>query len=80
ALPRARRPASQGSVERLDGYLETNFEPGRRFAPELDFALQLDNWRMSGSSLNFGGDHSRLTSHGNGLGDLLTIEVGGGDE
>jgi hypothetical protein len=31
-------------VERLQGYLETNFEPGRRFANHLDFQLQLDAW------------------------------------
>src|SRR6188472_397305 len=33
---------AKGAVERLQGYLETNFEPGRRFANELDFQLQLD--------------------------------------
>ena len=31
-------------VERLQGYMETNFEPGRRFANHLDFQLQLDAW------------------------------------
>jgi transposase len=35
---------AKGAVERLQGYLETNFEPGRRFANELDFQLQLDRW------------------------------------
>lgn len=35
---------SKGAVERLQGYLETNFEPGRRFANHLDFQLQLDAW------------------------------------
>ena len=35
---------ARGCVERLQGYLETNFEPGRRFANELDFQLQLDAW------------------------------------
>jgi transposase len=35
---------AKGAVERLQGYLETNFEPGRRFANELDFQLQLDAW------------------------------------
>ena len=34
----------KGCVERLQGYLETNFEPGRRFANHLDFQLQLDQW------------------------------------
>jgi len=37
-------PQAKGCVERLQGYLETNFEPGRRFANELDFQLQLDQW------------------------------------
>jgi hypothetical protein len=37
-------PEAKGVVERLRGYLETNFEPGRRFANELDFQLQLDAW------------------------------------
>jgi hypothetical protein len=35
---------AKGCVERLQGYLETNFEPGRRFANELDYQLQLDAW------------------------------------
>ena len=35
-------PQAKGAVERLQGYLETNFEPGRRFANELDFQFQLD--------------------------------------
>ncbi len=35
---------AKGCVERLQGYLETNFEPGRRFANQLDFQLQLDAW------------------------------------
>lgn len=37
-------PQAKGAVERLQGYLETNFEPGRRFANHLDFQLQLDGW------------------------------------
>jgi hypothetical protein len=37
-------PQAKGAVERLQGYLETNFEPGRRFANHLDFQLQLDCW------------------------------------
>ncbi len=37
-------PQAKGAVERLQGYLETNFEPGRRFANQLDFQLQLDVW------------------------------------
>jgi transposase len=37
-------PQAKGAVERLQGYAETNFEPGRRFANELDFQEQLDGW------------------------------------
>ena len=37
-------PQTKGGVERMQGYLETNFEPGRRFANHLDFQLQLDAW------------------------------------
>jgi transposase len=37
-------PQAKGAVERLQGYAETNFEPGRRFANELDFQDQLDTW------------------------------------
>lgn len=31
-------------IERWQGYLETNFEPGRRFANELDVQDQPDAW------------------------------------
>jgi transposase len=37
-------PQAKGVVERLQGYAETNFEPGRVFANELDFQDQLDGW------------------------------------
>ena len=37
-------PQAKGAVERLQGYAETNFEPGRAFANELDFQDQLDGW------------------------------------
>jgi transposase len=37
-------PQAKGAVERLQGFLETNFEPGRCFANLLDFQLQLDAW------------------------------------
>jgi transposase len=37
-------PQAKGLVERLQGYMETSFEPGRRFANEIDFAEQLDAW------------------------------------
>jgi transposase len=37
-------PQTKGVVERLQGYFETNFEPGRRFANHIDFQAQLDQW------------------------------------
>jgi hypothetical protein len=37
-------PQAKGAVERLQGYAETNFERGRRFANEPDFQDQLDAW------------------------------------
>ena len=37
-------PQAKGVVERLQGYMETSFEPGRSFANEIDFADQLDAW------------------------------------
>jgi transposase len=40
----ARDPQSKGVVERLQGYAETSFEPGRAFAGELDFQAQLERW------------------------------------
>jgi transposase len=41
---RPRDPQAKGAVERLQGYAETNFEPGRIFANEIDFQDQLDAW------------------------------------
>jgi transposase len=43
-LCEAADPQAKGVVERLQGYMETSFEPGRRFANEVDFAEQLDAW------------------------------------
>jgi transposase len=40
----AKDPQAKGVVERLQLYLESNFEPGRQFANHLDFQLQLDGW------------------------------------
>jgi transposase len=37
-------PQAKGLVERLQGYIETSFEPGRAFANQLDFQDQLDRW------------------------------------
>jgi transposase len=39
-----RDPQAKGVVERLQDFLERSFEPGRCFANELDFQLQLDTW------------------------------------
>lgn len=39
-----RDPQAKGVVERMQDFLERSFEPGRRFANELDFQLQLDDW------------------------------------
>jgi hypothetical protein len=40
----ARDPQAKGGVERLQDFMEKSFEPGRAFANELDFQLQLDGW------------------------------------
>jgi len=37
-------PQAKGIVERLQGFMEQSFEPGRSFANALDFQLQLDDW------------------------------------
>jgi transposase len=37
-------PQAKGIVERLQGYLETSFEPGRTFVNQHDFQDQLDGW------------------------------------
>ncbi len=37
-------PQAKGVVERLQDFLERSFEPGRMFANEHDFQLQLDAW------------------------------------
>lgn len=41
---RPRDPQAKGVVERWQGYAETNFEPGRLFANEIDFQDQLEAW------------------------------------
>ncbi|MGZ6638450.1 MAG: IS21 family transposase [Solirubrobacteraceae bacterium] len=35
---------AKGVIERLQGFMETSFEPGRSFANEFDFQDQLDRW------------------------------------
>jgi transposase len=37
-------PEAKGLVERANGYLETSFLPGRRFASPSDFNTQLQDW------------------------------------
>jgi len=37
-------PQAKGCVERLQDFLERSFEPGRSFANQLDYQLQLDEW------------------------------------
>jgi transposase len=41
---RPRDPESKGLVERANGFLETSFLPGRRFAGVTDFDAQLVEW------------------------------------
>jgi transposase len=48
-----RDPQSKGVVERLQGYVETSFEPGRSFVGELDFQEQLDRWFGERANLRF---------------------------
>jgi transposase len=52
-LLEARDPESKGVVERLQGYVETSFEPGRRFCSELDFQAQLDRWFSERANVRF---------------------------
>jgi transposase len=40
-------PQAKGVVERMQDFIERSFEPGRAFANELDFQLQLDDWFSS---------------------------------
>jgi transposase len=49
----ANDPQSKGVVERLQGYAETSFEPGRSFANELDFQAQLDRWFDERANVRF---------------------------
>lgn len=46
-------PESKGVVERLQGYVETSFEPGRSFAGELDYQAQLDRWFCERANVRF---------------------------
>src|SRR3954451_16275454 len=40
----ARDPEAKGVLERSHRFMRTNFEPGRSFANDFDFQLQLDGW------------------------------------
>jgi transposase len=42
---RPRDPEAKGMVERVNGFLETSFLPGRRFTSVADFDAQLTDWR-----------------------------------
>jgi hypothetical protein len=55
----AKDPQAKGVVEWLQGYLEANFEPGRRFANHLDFQLQLDAWFEKANGRAHGGLRAR---------------------
>lgn len=46
-------PQSKGVVERLQGFMETSFEPGRCFTGPLDFQEQLDRWFVERANLRF---------------------------
>jgi hypothetical protein len=54
-------PQANGAVERLHGYIESNFEPGRRFASPLDFQLQLDVWFKKANARAHNAAIDRLT-------------------
>jgi transposase len=43
-------PEAKGLVERANGYLETSFLPGRRFASPQDFNIQLQQWLVRANS------------------------------
>jgi transposase len=46
-------PEAKGVVERLQGFLETSFEPGRCFNGPLDFQEQLDRWFAERANVRF---------------------------
>lgn len=54
---RPRDPESKGVVERHNGYLETSFLPGRRFASPADFNEQFEDWLWTRANRRI---HARL--------------------
>jgi hypothetical protein len=52
-FPEPHDPQSKGVVERLQGHMETSFEPGRSFAGELDYQEQLDRWFDGRANVRF---------------------------
>jgi transposase len=46
-------PEAKGAVERLQGFIETSFEPARSFANHLDFQDQLDRWFRDRANARF---------------------------
>lgn len=47
---KAHDPESKGGVERMNGYLETSFLPGRDFTSPADFNTQLSTWLPTANS------------------------------
>ena len=46
-------PEAKGAVERLQGFIETSFEPARSFANHLDFQDRLDRWFRDRANARF---------------------------
>jgi transposase len=46
-------PEGKGVVERLHGYMETSFVPGRRFSDPRDFQVKLDRWFDEVANIRF---------------------------
>ncbi|MGH2650793.1 MAG: IS21 family transposase [Actinomycetota bacterium] len=68
-------PEGKGVVERLNGYLETSFLPGRSFRDPEDFQSQLDGWFDTVANVRF---HRMIRCRpldrlGEDLGGMLTL-------
>jgi transposase len=46
-------PEAKGAVERLQGFMETSFEPARSFVGPFDFQEQLDRWFAERANVRF---------------------------